>query len=250
MAPIDRIPETFAELCRERSGTSIVDSGGAYGYIWQRPAIPADMPLEYASPHTWVGNDGKRVTEANLAISLAAKLEDCFEIDQRATRAFRRWCERVNPADSWTGDRSWFDLAREYVTRKLAKGQCGEGAEGLETINTYNFDNDLDQVVEITSPGLNADWHIVHVHTGCDVRGGYAAPVVVKGVESGSCGCVGLEGFLCCLQISLWCARDVGACDLYEADEQGWRFRVNKRTVAALCPKCRRTGTTFPRRIR
>ena len=234
------VPQSFHALCRESSGTSICDSGSAYGYQWQRPAIPTNMPLEYARPHVWTGRDGKREVDAGLAISLAALLEEHFEIDRRATIHFRRWCEMANPlSEAWPSEeRSLFSLAREYVSRMREKGRCGEYADGLDSINTYNSETDLDQVVEITTPGLNAGWHVIHVHTGCDVRGGYTAPVVANG---------DLEGFICGWRIELECPHcGLQADDMYHAEEQGWRPRVYKRMVALLCPKCRRAACRFP----
>lgn len=216
-----QIPATFAELCRERSGTSFLDSGSIYGYQWQKSAIPADMPREYATAYGG--------TFDYVSISTAVLLEETFTIDQRATRAFRRWAEMGR-----NKDRNWLDLAREYVERMTERGKVGNNADGLMTINTYNYDNELDQIVQIVSPGQYADWHLIQAHTGCDARGGYTAPVVATG---------DLDEFLCSDRVEFYCSECERTGDWTQAEtptiaeSKGWRYRVNKRSVTARCPK-------------
>ncbi|MFW6015927.1 MAG: hypothetical protein ACOCRK_05780 [bacterium] len=60
-----------------------------------------------------------------------------------------------------------------------------KNGESHYSVNTYNYDNIIDQVLQYVAVKSNlenyiADYIILQIHGGCDVRGGYTAPKIFK----------------------------------------------------------------------
>ena len=158
--------DVFAKACRHNSGTHMLDSGGAYGRHWQKPAIARkDNP---AVIDVWRD-------EITGTIETAHFLAEHLEVDSDVQTQFDTWA-----ADQ---DGSWFELSERFATEVLGLVQRGRD-------NVYNQDNDLTQVFiwEVYTPEDDGrDWiyaddalTVIFVHTGCDVRGGYSAPVFCR----------------------------------------------------------------------
>ena len=225
------VPTTHRELARENTGAHFLDSGSAYGRQHDRPIPPEDHPLQYA--HAW----GKG-QDADLLISLPVMLDEEAPIDARETRKFRLWAHLADPRD----DRSWANLAAEYIRRRSSREDKGWENEGTEPVegNSYNEDTELDQDFYWIAPDFYTQYAIVRTHNGCDARGGYSTPVVVNTGE-------GIAGALCAMRLDFYCREcQDGTEGSYEAEEQGWRGRVNKRSVALVCPTCRKVAFHLP----
>lgn len=218
--------KTFYELARVNTGTHFLDSGSAYGRHHEKGPIPETQPLEYASGDM-------------LLISTAALLTEHADIDLRATRHLQRWADLVDPHD----DRDYGDLAEEYVRRMCEKERpyaesWDDGGEGVISDNSYNSDTDLDQDFWWTGAGYYGPF-LLRMHNGCDIRGGYTAPVVCTSGE-------GISDVICHWQIQPYCYRcHAEAESLYYAEKDGWRARVNRRGVSLICPKCKRVAANF-----
>jgi hypothetical protein len=219
----------FKTLARKNTGSSMCDSGSLYGYHYQRSPIEDNQPLEYASHSPY---DSKDLHV--LVISLPQLLDEYMTIDDKATRHFNLWCALADPDDR----RHYLDLAEEYRDRMVETGRW-EDHDGTFTDNSYNWETDFDQVFQIISSGLYGEWHLIQMHNGCDVRGGYTAPVVAYG---------DLESILCMDRVSVYCPRCYESEEtLYRAEENGWRIRDNKQSVSLICPNCKRVAGCYPK---
>jgi len=210
----------FKELARINTGSHFLDSGGAYGRHWEKPAIPDDMPLEYVVDYGEF--DGEPWLE--LRICTAVLLDDHLEIDQQATRHFRLWAALASPKGSWLA------VAQEYCERMVETGRWEmDGHFPIGSDNSYNGDSDIDQDFQYTTPGIYTDIALIQMHNGCDVRGGYTAPVVAVG---------DFEAVLCGMEITFLCRHcGADAYDTYRASEDGWRLtRESPTTANVVCP--------------
>ena len=159
--------EIFATAARFNSGSHFLDSGGAYGRHWQRPPLEESKPA--ATLEVWRN-------EVTATIETAHLLAEHLKVDRDTQKDFEAW-----QADR---DGDWFSLAEEFATDHLGLVQRARD-------NTYNGENDLSQVYiwEVYTPRENAgDWiyddealSVIFIHTGCDVRGGYSAPIFCRG---------------------------------------------------------------------
>ena len=156
----------FFELCRQRTGKSILDSGDHYGRHYEQPPIPEDTPMI----REW--DKGCPAT-----LETTVYLNEAYEIDEELQAAWIVWNEEHGE------DLDWFTSAMEFMEQA--------GYESCARDNVYNHENDLSQVFvwEVwRKPGReHLDWIyddeaviVVHVHTGCDVRGGYTSPVFCR----------------------------------------------------------------------
>ena len=158
----------FAALCRENTGRHMLDSGGAYGRWHEKPAIVEECPAITLDIY------GKDVT---ASIETAHFLAEHYEVLDDIQSEF----------ESWTVDREgdWFSLASDFMAERGCKSRARD--------NVYNGECDLTQVYvwEVWTPeDSHQDWlynddaiTVIHVHTGCDVRGGYSSPVFCRGVS-------------------------------------------------------------------
>jgi hypothetical protein len=166
----------FAQACRYNSGKALCDSGGESGRHWQRPAIDQSSPgvsLEVRR-FEWKGEPR---TEVSATIEAAHFLDANFEVLADVQDRFDAWVEEQ------PDDESWFELGQRFAEEEL-------GLHSQARDNVYNGENDLSQVYvwEVFTPEEKpSDWLyaddavvVIHVHTGCDVRGGYSYPLFCR----------------------------------------------------------------------
>jgi hypothetical protein len=162
---------TFADACRENTGAHFLDSGSAYGRHWQRQEIAENINPVAVDVHKWgAGHDITATIEA------AHFLAESLDVDTEMMERFNEW------QDGRDGD--WFALAQDFCADEL-------GLVSRSRDNIYNGENDLSQVYvwEVWTPEDDGgDWifskpdtiTVIHVHTGCDVRGGYGRPIFCR----------------------------------------------------------------------
>jgi len=150
----------FYELCRRNTGKNFLDSGDYYGRHYEKPPVPADRLLVY-----------KWEKDCPALISTAVYLDRIYDIDESLKEEWEIW-------DSWGKE---LDIDKSIDTFLGIRGYT-------KTIkdNTYNSgDGDLDQDFIFTwyVYGSEAayvdcpDLAVIYIHTGCDIRSGYAGPV-------------------------------------------------------------------------
>ena len=157
---------TFAAACRENTGRALCDSGDHYGRHYEEPVIPKDTPAIVWEDVEWPPT-----------LVTAYYLDHEFEIDKEMQKEWEDWNE-ING-----GDLNWFESAQQFMSSKKYTSQVRD--------NTYNSENDLSQdfVYEVFASeeymgeALYADDDcvtVIHIHCGCDVRGGYGRPLFCR----------------------------------------------------------------------
>ena len=152
---------TVAKYTRQNTGAHFLDSGGAYGRIYNNP-----LPSAFLS-----------INEYGVTISVTHLLVQYATIHPLHSQLYKYAITEP--------DMPWFDIGQSFMEKR--------GFECAARDNTYNVDNDFDQsfVYEVWTKNECSDWIydesaviVVYVHTGCDVRGGYASPIVCTFPES------------------------------------------------------------------
>ena len=158
----------FCDLCRENTGSHILDSGNAYGRHWEKSPITKDTPAL-----TWPARSAPR-------IELAHFLDDFFDVDHPQQESWVRWvCDQ--PEDY---EKTLSDLMVDYM--------AAQGMHMYYSQYTYNEDNDLTQDFcywvyhKKDCSWCDGDWMncdegtrvVISVHTGCDARAGFTRPVI------------------------------------------------------------------------
>lgn len=225
----------WGAFCRQYTGRSFLDSGGHYGYTFERPVAPEPLYLntyrgapEYFSistPHFlhglldatdevavaieellyWYGDNVAADrswcrTDEEFANGVLSELTDfapssredeqervwatqdleayLMSLDPQHFYGPSRWDKDYGLPEDWADTFPWSALDTVAQAGSIEPGRPGGG-------NTYNWDNDLDQVIQFqTVTAIQGYRHwgdhyiIVQAHTGCDVRGGYTKPVV------------------------------------------------------------------------
>lgn len=149
-------------MLRENTGSHFLDSGGIYGYQYNRPIRKATFyPATYG-----------RVTEWHL-INTAHWLTANLDYDAILTRSLKHL--GLSPEFK---HEPWEDCMQEWVERN--------GYKVVAHGYTYNDENNLDRDFAwwtIETPG---DWEnrvIIRSHNGCDARGGFSSPRVFRPLE-------------------------------------------------------------------
>lgn len=166
--------QVIANMLKENTGRHMLDSGGAYGRHWERNA---HRDFESETPATVSFDYGYTDLTYNLYHWLVERLEYDMEVDN----IFREWA-----TNDENNEKSWYQCMNEFMDYlgddgAEVSGLYGEGEP--MSINTYNGDSLLSQVIQYTyftiedSNVLNDGIYILlQIHGGADVRGGYCSP--------------------------------------------------------------------------
>jgi len=161
--------EVLAEMLREPTGVHFLDSGGAYGRHWQRNQ-ERDFENEGPKMKVWGMN------EVEFSVPLYLFLTDYLEYDEEVDRELQEFVKNFEGSNMRASRQFRFQEDRDEILYNI-------------TINTYNMENVLDQVIQFTVYSRERDplWrgeHIfLHIHGGCDVRGGYTRPRAFRPVS-------------------------------------------------------------------
>lgn len=181
MAAIETVIDN---LLKERIGHHLCDSGGAYGYIYERnreEGYPTGL-----CPVDEYTNDETKERELTIYIPIydyltynLIKDEDTIEFEESLFEAFRN---------------NGFEPSEIYEVEDYLNGDGGilwgisnTGITNIRYINTCNSDEYLTQtLLYVTFKYDCDDYVLLEVHNGCDVRSGYTAPQLfkVKDIES------------------------------------------------------------------
>ena len=158
----DQTGDVLQAMLTEDTGQHFMDSGGAYGRGWQQNK-GRDFDAEPTAILT--------VEEGYIDIRRSTYhfLVECLEFDEAMDQRFFYFDEGKEIAGPWLA------TMEEFAESIEATGIYGEGAP--VTVNTYNHDSLLDQVIQYVYFELNEQGYVLlQIHGGCDVRGGYTAP--------------------------------------------------------------------------
>lgn len=165
--------QKLADMLTENTGSSMLDSGGAYGRHWERNAGLTLADFESAPA-------GSIDSYGEITVDLFHYLNNRLSYDPALDAAWRAF-------DDERPDASWMDNIEEFLDMLGVSPDAGYYDGGRWSFNSYNFDGCLlSQTIQGTAFSLgNREAIILQVHGGCDVRGGYTRPVVFTGdVES------------------------------------------------------------------
>lgn len=163
--------EVFASACRYNSGKHFLDSGDNYGRHYEKPPIAEDC--NPVAVDIWKRNGSN--PDISATIETAHFLAAHYEVDEDFQARFENW-----QADE---DGDWFSLAQTFCE--------SNGLVSRARDNIYNGENDLSQVyiweVWTDKEDESPEWIysesplvVIHVHTGCDVRGGHSRPIFCR----------------------------------------------------------------------
>jgi len=151
-------------MLTENTGVHMLDSGGAYGRSWQ-----ANQGRAFEAEPAATINIGEGYID--IMRSTFHFLNECLEFDEAMNERFQAFNRAEDPGNQTP----WLPLTEEFAESIEASGIYGEG-DPL-TINTYNHDSLLDQVIQYVYFEIEEQGYVLlQIHGGCDVRGGYTAP--------------------------------------------------------------------------
>lgn len=206
----------IAGMLKENTGRAMCDSGDAYGRNWERNQ---QRSFEAEPEATADFKYGVEVT-----INVYHFLKERVTLSESMDRKFRRFCNRKENANE-----SYLALADAWLATfdERVSGLYGEGSP--MTVNTYNGEDLLSQVIQFTLFRLDhTDYVILQIHGGADVRGGYTRPRVFE-----------VNGDATCMfdnaRASIYCTGDHDKCGAYWDTENGhsWHREGNYGGTAA-----------------
>ena len=159
----DKTAKTIYSMMVENTGVHLLDSGGAYGRHWERNQGKTlqdflNSPSVLFSVDKWGDKWGYEYT-----VNTFHYLNNQLYVDDL--------CSEFNSmsVDDW--DSEWYGVSKAGQAWLVKQGFSEGGS-----VNTYNGDSALSQVVQYTilnNDDLSDTYLLVQVHGGCDVRGGY-----------------------------------------------------------------------------
>jgi len=220
----------------ENTGRHLLDSGGAYGRHWEENQD--NPPWEQSA---WEVGDGyvahnvydyllRRASRDEACVALETALYAFAYSDDRKRDSWLQCMEEFAEAAT-SGELHPPELRALGVPEEAITSLPGIYSEKpLFTFNTYNGEfHTLSQVIQgVAFGGPYAEYDMVQVHGGADVRGGYTAPRVYStsdGLLPGElqfrCETCGWSEAESCLygDYSLLYQRSI---DPFELEEKGW----------------------------
>lgn len=165
----NQIQRLVYRMMTENTGRHMLDSGGIYGRNWERNQLRTirdfmSQPLEVLTYN--VGEDYFYRT-----VNVFPFLCQMYELDDICDKFNRR----NNKCKDWDGE--WYGVSgRAY--RWLVDTY---DPEFVREYNTYNGESDLSQVLQADVVLIDGEtYHLIQVHGGCDVRGGYTDAKLFK----------------------------------------------------------------------
>jgi hypothetical protein len=165
----NQIQRLVYRMMTENTGRHLLDSGGIYGRNWERNQKLSikdfmSMPLETLTYDV-------RQDYFERVVYVFPWLCHTYELDDICDKFNRR----NNKCKDWDGE--------VYGTSKRAYDWLMKtyDLEFVRNYNTYNGESDLSQVLQGTELLIDGEtYHLIQVHGGCDVRGGYTDAKLFK----------------------------------------------------------------------
>lgn len=167
-----KIEKIIDNLLKEPIAHHLCDSGGAYGYQYERNQnegyVKGLIPVDHYT------NKEERILEVNIPIYdfltyNLVKDEDAINFEKQLFIELEN--HNINPYHI-------FEVA-EFLNSNLFTGINIENE--VKYINTYNYEEYLSQTLLYAPIYDGLDWYILlELHNGCDVRSGYTSPQIFK----------------------------------------------------------------------
>lgn len=173
-------------LLKEPIAKHFLDSGGAYGYRFEKNAKRNFRNEKEVTFDIWKGSNELTSKDIEYSVSTFHYLSSVLELDEfskkisRIVKIINRAIESNEDNDfsyliHWTNDLADYLKKSEYADLIT---------DITESYNTYNFDCHLDQTLQFFQFKYDGTQYIgLQVHGGCDVRGGYTTVQVFKLID-------------------------------------------------------------------
>lgn len=151
------------QMLTEDTGKSAMDSGGAYGRNYERNQKKTLKDFENDPPELYY-RDGEYVYRQVSVFHYILSME------LQETPLCRNFNKRNLKADNFDADANVYGVSREawdwLSINYEVRVEC--------TWNTYNYNNDLSQILQGSNLIINDERYLLlQIHGGCDARGGY-----------------------------------------------------------------------------
>jgi len=153
------------KMLTENTGAHILDSGSAYGRHWEGNRLVTDFRKTPAvivrvESEDWI----------SVVYNVFHYLNNFLEYDKEMDKKFHKFAN----SDEYR-NKPWLVCMKDFVVVNRY--------HRFGTVNTYNYDNILSQVLQYVIFAEDDDIYenprvILQTHNGCDVRGGYSTPHV------------------------------------------------------------------------
>ncbi|HET9280348.1 MAG TPA: hypothetical protein VFR24_00100 [Candidatus Angelobacter sp.] len=164
------------KMLKENTGRAMCDSGSAYGRNWERnqarkfqkePSALLDIFTHRARDY-WKED----TVELSPVVSVFHFLSEALEYSPKIDRQLQSFARRVEFENE-----PWLSIAEAFA-QHYADQQ--ESKPPVNTVNTYNGEDFLSQVLQYVMVGEDEGVVVLSIHGGCDVRGGYTKPRVFR----------------------------------------------------------------------
>lgn len=166
------------KMLTENTGIHFLDSGFSNGRMWQRNQKKTIQDFINEEEETYFF-DGRNLERTVSVFHYLSGLE----LDDICDKFNRR---NNNPKD-WEGELPSINNSEIYGVSKRAANWLTENypVDVEYTVNTYNQDSDLSQIlqyskIEIWLDGQNETYFLIQIHGGADARGGYTDAKLFK----------------------------------------------------------------------
>lgn len=170
------INKVIEDLLKEEIGHYLGDSGGAYGYIYERNR--EEGILKGLHPVGEYTNGNKRSIDVTIPVYdfltyNLIKDNDTIQFEKDLFKEFSN---------------NGFEPSEIYEVETYLKGEGSElfgisetGITSISYTNTYNYEEYLSQtLLYVTFRWNGDDYVLLSIHNGCDVRSGYTKPQLFK----------------------------------------------------------------------
>ena len=160
------LDDVIAAMLTENTGSSILDSGGAYGRNWQRnqgktAAHFREQPAATLEIYSWE-RDGATHYDVSPTVNIFHLLHHALDLDDL--------CREFNALEvgNWNGEYYGTDQGQcDWLTDRGFQA-VGDG------FNTYNWASNHSQILQGQELERDGEKYILlQIHGGCDARGGY-----------------------------------------------------------------------------
>lgn len=191
--------KVIKKMMLEHCGTNLIDSGGAYGYQYEKRA-ERDLDKEPYAKVEWEALKDGRLC-GYVTKSMYHHLCNTLEYDSYLTSRLKNYFKREFKSAPYADTDEWEEFVKTL-----------RGSTEVFSDNTYNHDSTLDGVFCYTSFTMPDDKYVIlATHNGCDVRWGYSEPKVFRQVDD-----YALFDFN-----MIWCSCD-GACQGVNDLDSDW----------------------------
>lgn len=165
------IKKVVDEMLKEEIGKHMCDSGGAYGYQYEKNREKGYLKGlckvdEYTNKEA-----GERTLEVTIPVYDLLTYNLLYDEDALCKEK-QLYCklkkQEINPYSIWE--------VKEVIENTFSKGIMP-----IDWINTYNYEEYVSQTLQFCPfKSDGEDYILLQVHNGCDVRSGYTKPRVFK----------------------------------------------------------------------